>query len=222
MLYAKQVSPEWQDNDLFVRHNRELSINDDYYVDNIIIDGNRDFMSLTTKAYEKLKKLTYDLWYDWQNLSSCGFGNKTEFIEYYFNREDGKKYSKKEIHQWCELIENWNDDEDQIVTGLNLITRKKWRSISLRGYCQSDWQEGYASEELSSASVRYIEMCYFNTGMEFIVYESEEDYENEENGYSIYVSDVDDLRDRLGEEVRVFIFTGYSQIANYEEVKDQL
>ena len=87
----------------------------------------------------------------------------------------------------------------------------------MRGYCQSEWQEGYASEELSDASVDYIELCYFNKGMEFLVYESKEDFDNDGDCYSMYVSDIDDLRDRLGEEVTVFEFNGYIHTPKYKE-----
>ena len=217
MLYAKQRNPEFQEDDLFFTNKSgELQLNDDYYVDNVIIDGNRDYRSLTTKAYEKVKRISSELWYDWEYYRSCGFGSRTEVIEYYLNRDDGKKYSKKDIHSWIELMNSWEDDEYHITTALYLITRKKWREISLRGYCQSEWQEGYASEELSDASVDYIELCYFNKGMEFLVYKSKEDFDNDGDCYSMYVADLDDLRDRLGEEVTVFEFTGYKKIPEYD------
>ena len=213
MYYARQVNPEYQESDLFYNCGRELKLNDDYYVDNLIIDGNRDFLSLSTKAYDKVKKIGSDLWYDWENLSSCGFGSRTDMIEYYLSREDGKKYSGKDIHVWIELLDNWEDNEYHITTALYLITRKKWRSITLRGYCQNEWQDGYVSEELSDASVDYIEMCYFNKGMEFIVYDDEN---MEDGGYSMYVSDPEELRDRLGDEVTVYEFTGYKKIPEYD------
>ena len=211
MYYAKQRNPEFQEDDLFFNYKGELRLNDDYYVDNVIIDGNRDYRSLTTEAYEKVKRISSELWYDWEYYRSCGFGSRKEMIEYYFSREDGKKYSGREIGVWINLLNNWEEDEYHITTALYLITRKKWREISLRGYCQSEWQEGYASEELSDASVEHIELCYFNKGMEFLVYESKEDFDNDGDCYSMYVSDLQDLRDRLGDEVTVFEFTGYKK-----------
>ena len=230
MLYAKQVCPEYQEDDLFYFYKDkntdryELGMNDDYYVDNLILDGNRDFCGITTNAYNKLKKLS-DLWLEWESAkersaykSYSSFANATEFIEWYVPRDNGKKYSKKDIHAWIELIDNWNESEEDFEKGLFLITGKVWRSITIRGCSQNEWQEGFASEELSSASVNHIEMCYFNNGMEFIVYESKEDFDNEENGYSIYVEDIQDLRDRVGESIVVFEFDGYVKTATYKEV----
>lgn len=227
MLYAKQVNPEFQEDDLFFSYknkktNRyELGMNDDYYVDNVIIDGNRDFAGITTKAYDKIKQLN-DLWYEWECVrnkseSYSSFNNATEFIEWYCARDDKLHYSKKDIHVWIKLLDNWTESESDIIEGLYLITRKHWRSFTLRGYCQSEWQEGYASEDLSDASINHIEMCYFNKGMEFIVYESKEDFENDGDCYSIYVEDLNDLRDRLGEEVTVYEFDGYIKTEKYAD-----
>ena len=231
MYYAKQVSPEWQEDGLFYRYKdkrtgrTELGMNDDYYVDNIILDGNRDFIGITTNAYDKLKQLS-DLWYEWEMAkekskykSYSSFANPTEFIEYYVPREDGKKYSKKEIHAWIELLDIWADKNLDYEEGLFLITRKQWRTIDICGCCQNEWQRGYASSELSSASVDYIEMCYFNKGMEFIVYENEEDFENEENGCSYYVSDIQELRDILGDKVHILEYDGYIKTPKYKEVE---
>lgn len=222
MLYAKQVDPEYQEDDLFYSYKDsktgryELGMNDDYYYENLILDGNRDFHGISTKAYDKLKQLN-SLWYEWENYRSCGFGSRTEFIEWYCKRDDGKHYSKRDIHVWIELLDNWDEKDLDFEEGLFLITRKSWRKICLRGCMQSEWQEGYASEELSNASVDYIELCYFNKGMEFLVYESKEDFYNDGDCYSIYVGDVQDLRDRLGEEVTVYEWNGYIKTPKYSD-----
>ena len=221
MLYAKQKNPEFQEDDLFYCYKDkntgkyELGMNDDYYYENLILDGNRDFHGISTKAYDKVKQLD-SLWYEWENYK-CYFGSRTEFIEWYCKRDDGKRYSKREIHVWINLLNNWEDSDECIIEALQLITRKKWREISLRGYSQSEWQDGYASEELSDGSIDYIELCYFNKGMEFIIYESKEDFDNDGDCYSIYVSDIQDLRDRLGEEVTIYEWAGYIKTPRYSD-----
>ena len=204
MLYAKQVDPEFQEDDLFFTSKNGLEMNDDYLYDNVIIDGNREFRGITTKAYQKIKE---DLWYEYENYHSFGFANKTDFIEFYYGRSDGKHYSKHDIHVWIEMLEN----EICVITALELITRKKWREIEIRGCMQREWQTIYVTEEISDETVRYIEMCYFNTGVEFLV------YENEDDCYSVYVEDTEELKSRYP-GIKIYEFDGYEKTIKYREV----
>lgn len=228
--FAKQIAPEFQQDDLFYNWKDNngryhVGINDDYIAESIIIDGNRDFYSFTNKAYDKLKQLN-NLWYEWEcvrnkNKSYSSFDNPTEFIEYYVNRDDGKKYSKKDIHTWILILDNWDDNEEDFVRGLKLITRKNWRPFTIRGCMQSEWQEGYACEDLSDKDIEYVEMCYFNTGSEYIVFENKEDFDNDENGCSYYVDSYkskEALEDRLQGIVHVFEFDGYIKTPQYKEI----
>ena len=229
--YAKQISPELQDDDLFYQWRDKdgryhIGMNDDYIAENIIIDGNKEFHSFTSKEYDKIKQLD-SVYYECEYLENertnhCYWSSWTEFIHAYFSRSNGKKYNTREIHRWKLLIkkyeERW-DIDDIMCDALELMTGLKWREISLRGCSQSDWQKGYASENLSDKDVRYVEMCYYNTGEEFIVYESKEDFENEDNGCSYYVEDINDLRDRLQAEVHIYVFDGYVKVPQYKEVE---
>lgn len=220
MYFAKQVNPEFAEDDLFYRWTDEkkhshVGINDDYIAENIIIDGNKDYLSFTNSAYDAIKRL--DL-YEFDNINCYWAGCYGDYLNYYVPKTNGKKYSNKEIHAWKEML---NKGDVDVCLALKLITGKTWREISLRGCAQSEWQEGYATNELTSKDIEYVEMCYFNTGREYIVYESEEDYESEENGCSYYVSSwksKEELEDRLCGEVRMFDFDGYIKIPQYKEV----
>lgn len=224
MYYAKQVSPEYQQDDLFYQYkdskgHYELGLNDDYYTNNVIIYGNKEFKDLTTKEFDKLLKID---WYEWENLDQYGFGNMSDYLNFYFKKTNGKNYSPKEVKKWKELLENHCYVEQIIEEALQLITGQKWRKETIRGYMQREWQTIYVNSLVSDKAVNYLEMCYFNTGSEFIVYESEEDYENE-NGYSIYLDccDKSDIAEYLGceeSDLKVFKYVGYHKVSDYEEM----
>lgn len=232
--YCKQVDPEWQEDDLFYTYrtkgeNRtKLGWNDDIYANNVIITGNDDYLFHFTNAYEKLRQID-NIIYEYDLTSNpksnhCYWNNVSELINYYLSKENGKKYSTKEIHQWKELFENWNEKEEEIVKALKLITGKTWRKVTIRGCMQREWQYLYVSEEISDEGIRYIEMCYFNTGSEWLVYENKEDFENEESAYSLYVENFDvkkELSERIGceeEDLVCYEFDGYTKSPKYKEI----
>ena len=229
--YARQVDPELQEDDLFFTSNtkkgrRELHFNDDWYENDVIISGNKEFLEYYTDAYEKITQSIDNILYEYELASNpktngCYWNNVSEVINYYFAKENGKKYSTKEIHEWKKLLEDWSriDDEDFELKALHLITEKEWRKVCIRGYMQREWQYLYVSENITEKDVRYIEMCYFNTGTEWRIYESEEDFENYENATSMYIEDVDELPEWLGceeDEIEIYLFDGYTKVANYK------
>lgn len=230
MYFAKQVSPEWQEDDLFYQYKDKnghycLGLNDDFIADNIIIVGNKEYKEFLSPEYKKVKELE-NAYYECENLDNkrsnhCYWDNWSQFLQAYVSRSNGKKYNTREIHKWKLLIEKYTDHwdiDDIMCEALELMTGRKWRQFTMRGCMQREWQCGYASDELTDKDVEYVEMCYFNTGMEFIVYESKEDFDNEENGCSYYVEDADDLCDRFQEGIKIYAFSGYKHIPEYEEV----
>ena len=232
--YCKQVDPEWQEDNLFYTYQdknskrNKLGWNDDIYADNVIIDGNNDYLFHYTSAYEKVKKI-YDILYEYDltinpKSNHCYWDSVSALINYYLSKENGKNYSTREIHQWKELLKDWDEREEEIVKALELITDKKWRKTTIRGCCQRDWQYLYVSEEITDNDVRYIEMCYFNTGTEWLVYESEEDFEKEESIFSLYVDSYNakqKLSEYIGckeEELVCYEFDGYTKTPKYKEI----
>lgn len=235
MYICKQVDPEWAEDNLFYTYkdkqgHYQLGWNDDVYEQNVIIYGNKDYHNSTIKEFDEIMNLD-STWYEYEPLTykssnHCYWNNVSEFVNYYFTKSNGKKYSTKEIHEWKKLFDEYQNRwriEDIVEKALELMTGKKWRAIKLCGYCQSDWQYGYASEEITDEDVRYIEMCYFNTGSEYLFYESEEDYENDNPSTGYYV-DSWKSKERLCEhigckpnELKVYKFTGYKKTPQYEE-----
>ena len=77
------------------------------------------------------------------------------------------------------------------------------------------------SNELTQKDVNYIEMCYFNTGTEYLVYENKEDFDNEENASSYYVDSFkaeDNLCEAIGcerKDIEIWNYTGYHKVSDY-------
>lgn len=231
--YCKQVDPEFQEDNLFwVGKNKDnrsqLHWENDFYTENVVICGNNDYISYYTKAYEKVLKID-DVGYEYDCISNphtnhCYWDNVSQLINYYFAKENGKKYSKKEIHEWKHLMDYWQDSEEDYLQALQLITGKKWRTKTIRGCCQSEWQTIYVSEEITQEDIDYIEMCYFNTGTEWLVFESEKDFKEDNYSYSLYVDGWNvktNLAERIGckeEELVCLEFNGYIETPQYKEI----
>lgn len=236
MYVCKQVSPEWQEDDLFYNYKDnngryKLGWNDEVYEENVIIYGNDDYHYSTIKEFDMVMKIGES--YDEYELSlkpksnHCYWNNASEYLNYYLPKSNGKKYSPQEVCKWKKLLEKYSihwKEEDIMCEALELMTGKKWRPIKMVGCMQREWQYGYASNEVSDKDIEYIEMCYFNTGSEYQFYESEEDYENDNPSTSYYV-DSYNSKERLCEhigckpnELKVYEFTGYAKIPQYKEV----
>lgn len=226
--YAKQVDPEWQEDNLFYTYKDkntgkyELGWNDDVYQNNVIIYGNKEYRYFLTKEFENLlmlEKVDYE--YEngyWKNIS--------EFVYSYFPKSNGK-YSTKELHEWKLLLERYFKDycfEKIVCDALKLMTGKTWRTIKIVGCMQSEWQYGYASEDITEEDVDYIEICYFNTGTEWLFYESEEDMNDDCASTSYYIRGYkpkEELCRHIGckeEELVCLEFDGYTKTPKYKEL----
>jgi hypothetical protein len=235
--YARQVEDELQDSYLFFHATNkdtgeyELVFEDEYYTNETILYGNDDLMGITTKEFNRLLNFDKENYYDFQCFFDKGynksFDNLTQAIEWYFTRENGKRYNTREIHKWKlflgKYFENYDLSDEMICEALELMTCKKWREIEIKGCSQSDYQYGYVSDQVSDEMVKYLELCYFNLGREYRVYESKEDFDNRENGYSIYVDTFgykENLIEALGceeSEIEIYDFIGYKHISQYEK-----
>lgn len=206
MSIARQVNPECQEDDLFWTSSKDnsLHMNDDFLEENVIIAGNREFKEHLIPAYKKLEKFD---WYEFENFKSYGFACVTDYLNYYFTREDGRGYTPLEVSKWKRYLKD--DWKDYVCECLYLITGKHWYEVTMRGIMQREWVTGYFSGEVKQEDVNYVEMCYFNTGAEFIIEEGEDNY-------SVYVRDVEDLKEY--DVDKVFLFDGYTREVKYKEM----
>jgi hypothetical protein len=113
---------------------------------------------------------------------------------------------------------------------LNALTGGNWIQTTIRGCCQSDWQDIiYDSEKYTRDDIQRLEIEYFNTGSEWIIHDenTEPKTPDEISGYSVYCygwngeqirAEIADAAGVKPEDVVLFKFSGYTQTAKYEEV----
>lgn len=236
-IYAKQVSPEYQESPLFI---------DGCFPDNIILTGNRDYNSHTTPEFDQIKDHFEDMAGTWENdrfffqWNGAGYDKITKkpeytlqelLTEYGFTRPDGKPWTTKQRHEWRLLMEREELDEDGIIKALQLLTGKAWKAFTIRGCCQSDWQNGFCPvSEWSREALEAFEAEYFNTGTEWIIHDEAGGPESPEeiNGHSIYVTEwrEEDIAARIAEEfidgrpedVILYFYDGETRTPKYRKV----
>ena len=140
-IYAKQVSPEYQESPLFI---------DGCFPDNIILTGNRDYNSHTTPEFDQIKDHFEDMAGTWENdrfffqRNGAGYDKITKkpeytlqelLTEYGFTRPDGKPWTTKQRHEWRLLMEREELDNNGIIKALQLLTDKAWKAFTIRACC---------------------------------------------------------------------------------------
>ena len=230
-IYAKQVSPEYQESPIFI---------DGLFPDNIAVCGNRDFKEHTTEIFDHVKNvlvqgelaeiLEYpDEWKQW-------YKNVTAAILDYLPPTNKDSYTTKETHALRNLIIDFSccvcSREDEIICSvLSIVDGRKWDYKPIHGYCQSDWNYiYYPVDEWSENAIKQFETEYFDMGTEWIItdeFDPEEDTLNDLCGASIYCHscNIDDIRKEIAEaedvkpeEVVLYEFAGYEKIPKYREV----
>lgn len=238
MLYARQVSPEYQESPLFFF---------DEWPEGIILDGNRDYDSHTTPEYDCIINHFDDMASDWENTRFYYTYENGKYIkhkqkpeytlaeilhEWGFDRPDGKPWTNKQKHEWRLLMEGEKagDNDEVILAALRLLTGHKWDTTTIRGCCQSDWQDVFYNVDMwSRESLDAFETEYFNTGTEWIIHDEAEDPESPEDisGYFVYCVSWNDegIRQELAEaggekpeNVVMYAYDGYHTVPKYKEV----
>ena len=176
-------------------------------------------------------------WHDGKLISTRKKSEQTvkEILQDYdFLKANGEPWSKKELTEWENFLEDICSDsakraEDRIITTLNLITGRKWDTFTICGTTQDEWNSGYyIPEEWTKKGLLEFEAQYFNTGTEWIIEERSiapakpQDIE----GSSLYcyhsIGDIEGIRREIAdcmavnpEDVTLFEFAGYIKIASY-------
>ena len=231
MLYAKQVSPEYQESTLF--------LGDEFFPDNIAVFGNRDYKEhrpdFINKVWEVLRQ--GELADVLENVKEWAdyYKNTTEAIIDYLPPERGGRYSTNAIHALKNYVIDFSScpcsrEYEILCDVLSIVTGKTWDHQMIRGCCQSDWNYiFYPVDEWTSEQIAVFETEYFNMGTEWIIHDEEEAPESPEdiNGYSVYCTSWNDkgirkeIADAAGvspEEVIMYSFDGYKKIPVYKAV----
>lgn len=228
-IYAKQVSPEWQETPLFI---------EGCFPDNIAVCGNRDYNERKPKIFEMVKTALNqgELAEVLENINEWKeyYSNVTQAINDYIPSVKGR-YSTNAIHALKRLVSEYStcsrSEENTILCRvLSIVTGKEWDYKTIRGSSQSDWNEVYYPvKEWSKMALDVFEIEYFNEGTEWIVHEGTNTPKSPEDieGYSIYCTSWNDegikkeIAESEGESpenVVLYVFDGYIRTPRYKEV----
>lgn len=207
MIQARQVPPEYQSPYLDL---------DDY--PEVILDGNRDYVAHTSKAYDAIKN---NYWYALADiLSEQSYFRQVEDVLYYFPPIGRDKYTNEEIEKIIEILLHGGGvymhdlNKQETCELLSIVSGIEYDYTTIRGSRQSDWQNMYYPKAWGDAFVGSFECEYFNEGSEWII----------DDDYSCYVHawDEDDMRKELAEitgesedNIAMFFFDGWERTAKY-------
>lgn len=225
MIYARQIAPEWQESPIFL---------DGMFPENIVVTGNRDYISRTTAEYDRVLDTLESYAEVLESPQEYGYKCATEAAIDLLQPVKGK-FSTGNIHALKGYFSRYGtgsswDDKEIIARVLSLVTGQPWQWSIIRGCCQGDWQEVfYPVNEWGREALAAFEVEYFNTGSEWIIHDEENAPEGPEDisGYSCYIvaSTEEGIRKELAEmagcvpsDLVMWAFEGFTRIPEYKAV----
>lgn len=175
-IYAIQQNRDYIDTETYFDFKEESE-----YM-KLAILGGRDFQDFKFEEFEKAEKYFDDFINEFESIlkkDEYGFHyTYSEVVNAYFRKNNGKKYTTKEVHKFKLLYEKIEtertyDFEDYACEILELMTGEKYEKTAIRGCSQGDYAEIIHPITITKDTIDYIEACYFGTGTEYCIYEEE-------------------------------------------------
>lgn len=218
-IIARQVPPEYQESPLFY--------GDEFWPENVFVFGNRDFnqhadtLNDLKTALENIVEVFDDMQQGQGWTDDLAYAIHCELPEEY-----RREYSRPERLKMVELANEYcfaksYEENDILCKVLELITGKTWDNGTIRGCCQSDWQEIIFPAEYGREWLKHFEAEYFNTGTEWII-------DPDGDNISVYAHgwNNDLIRAELAaavgvkpEDIILLAFSGWTKTAAYTEVE---
>ena len=220
-IYAKQVTPEYQESPIFMEE----------WPENVYVFGNRHYKDHGGDYIKNIKNSMYDAADELKTLPRGG-SYYDSFIDILADiipaPENKKEYTRADRLKWRALLLNYDagaiTDDDAITTALELITGDEYDAATIRGCCQGDWNNIIYPAEYGREWLENFEIEYFNTGDEWQINEGIPD---SDDGYYFYSHswNEDGIRAEIAaaagvdpEDVMLYIFTGYTRTPEYRLV----
>ena len=170
-IVAMQVNPEYQESPLDW---------DEVFTDNVAALGNDRMNEHIPKRCEKaLEVLRNDsFWCDIEDSERAEYADAADVLGDWLPRENGAAYNADECRAFAErlLRGDLDDDADALAVLMSLVEGKHWKSRTICGTCQSDWNEiAYPVDEWTDEALSVFECEYWNTGDEWEVFEIDAD-----------------------------------------------
>lgn len=244
-VYVRQVPPEYQESPLFfIEWNEETH-------PGLVVTGNKDYHSHTVPVWDKW----HDNWFDAVDFISSieeylyAQDNDPDFdpddwslwYESYRGviedllppQPERGPYTDEEIDKWVEVLVDiktcdYSAEYRPTLNALKLLTGHEWDTRTIRGSCQSEWQECYWDTTMwTDEAIKEIEVEYFNEGVEWCIHDEDTipNGPDEIDGYYAYTHgwNEEDIRKELAEiagcqpeDLVIYKHSGYTQVSNYE------
>ena len=164
---AKQVNPEFQ--------NPHFEPTEDYLSQHIAIFGNSRMKEYIPENIRKVVSALYDglIFYLQEDYGVHGAIDEIcELFPRIAGRRTIGEYTGNERTSLYTYFSQFRIGKDDVAyTAAKILSIQygyKWRSVTLRGCCQGDWQECvYAEPYYDEDELEKIESLYFNTGTEY-------------------------------------------------------
>lgn len=225
MIYARQIEPEIQESPL---------MDYDEWPEDIAAKGNGDYKDHCPEVFTRvLDALENGELYE--ALEDLRTHNGGYYTEWYKNpteaindllKPEKPCYSTRDIHKIKILVTEYAEYsgiQDRVLCEvLSIVTGHTWDHKTIRGCCQSDWQDiYYVVDSWSNDALDAFEVEYFNSGSEWIIHDRDNIPKNPEevNGYRIYCHELleKDIAAEIAavtgvnpEEVVLWAFDGYT------------
>ena len=225
-IYAKQVPPDIQESHFDIG----------MYPD-VTITGNSNFNEYKSDLYKHVEERLRDAYRECDEFEDgereLDDPHLNGFIQTYFwvlprSVDERLQWRKLLFHR--DLHDIFSPPQEQIASIMSLVSGKPYHAHGICGCCQSDWNCVICPDEMtvgSPSGLQAIESEYFNTGSEWMVYESEDACEAEDYGASIYILDMQNPREVIADcygvmpaDVEVYAFDRYEKIPKYKRMED--
>lgn len=226
-IYAKQVPPDIQ----------ESHFNINLYSGEITITGNSNFNEYKSDLYKHVENHIEDAYREFDELGDdkqkSDDTHLDELIQAHFGvlpRNADERIRWRKTLSYCILTSPFTITLSRIASVMSLVSGKPYNVHTIHGNCQSDWNCVICPNEMTVGTPSVLEMIeseYFNTGSEWMAYESEDTFKSEDCGRAIYVLDMQDPRKVIADffcimpaEVEVYAFDRYEKIPKYKRMED--
>lgn len=170
----------------------------------VVLTGNRDFKDYTEASwYQEAKDVLTDI--------DC-------YDEYPDDLNDEIKAKLKELYDECRCT------EDILIDVIRLLNpNDTFKSGTIRGYCQGDWQEYIVKENVD---VEQLENFYFGKIADITVSNDEEEFGDVITHDELWEAEREDLKEYMrkryelseNEEVYILKADGMKQVVDWKEV----
>ena len=165
-IVAMQINPEYQESPMMLHG----------ILGAIAVLGNRrlneHIPERCLNAREALKDEGFSG--DLENPERAEYADAAAVLGDWLPRENGAAYNADECRAFAErlLRGDLDDDADALAALMSLVEGEPWKSRTIRGSCQSDWNEiSYPADEWTEKELEYFESEYWNAGDEWTCYE---------------------------------------------------